>query len=147
MAPKPFTRTTTPWITLLSRAASPIRSECCRCHQLDLGFWAWNLHPDPNCPVRLISKKTGPGFLRGPILYGARGVHPTVLPSWLHVVTTITAVKRGAVTCPRGYGCARRGVGVEGLIPLKLEAATVPFFAKAHDSQVPNDIGRGHGVV
>ena len=37
------------------------------------------------------SRKSGPGFLRGPILYGAGYIRP--LPSWFHIMRMITAVK------------------------------------------------------
>jgi hypothetical protein len=36
-------------------------------------------------------KKSGPGFLRGPILYRAGYIRP--LPSWFHIMRMITAVK------------------------------------------------------
>ena len=44
-----------------------------------------------------LSKKSGPGFLRGPILYIARGVHPPVPPS-----TQCTSLKAGVTSATSG---------------------------------------------
>jgi hypothetical protein len=48
-------------------------------------------------------KKSDPGLLRGPT-YTARGLHPIVLPSWFHNMTSVADIKRRAIAAPVQIG-------------------------------------------